>query len=88
MQAPRPGESLQRPQMSYSLPAQLPDPDQHMREVYLAAQAAKAEHSNIPNQVSMLHTMISLSKTYKLCGNVFQHKAGCVCKSELHNDLC
>ncbi|KAL3147337.1 hypothetical protein ABBQ32_002820 [Trebouxia sp. C0010 RCD-2024] len=31
-----------RPQMSYSLPAQLPDPDQHMHEVYLAAQAAAA----------------------------------------------
>jgi len=28
--------------MSYSLPAQLPDPDQHMHEVYLAAQAAAA----------------------------------------------
>lgn len=66
MQAPHPaalGETLQRPQMSYSLPAQLPDPDQHMREVYLAAQAAKAEHSNKPNQVRMLHTMINTNQT-------------------------
>ena len=62
MQAPRPtalGDGLQRPQLSYSLPAQLPDPDQHMREVYMAAQAAAAEHSTKPNQVSMLHIVIS-----------------------------
>lgn len=35
-------DGVDRPQMSYSLPAQLPDPDQHMHEVYLAAQAAAA----------------------------------------------
>ena len=34
-----------RPQMSYSLPAQLPDPDQHMHEVYMAAQAAAAANT-------------------------------------------
>ena len=54
MQGPRPaalGESLQRPQLSYSLPAQLPDPDQHMREVYLAAQAAAEAQSSKPNPV-------------------------------------
>ena len=39
-------DGLNRPQMSYSLPAQLPDPDQHMHEVYLAAQAAAAAGSN------------------------------------------
>ncbi len=45
MQGPRATsltDGLDRPQMSYSLPAQLPDPDQHMHEVYLAAQAAAA----------------------------------------------
>ena len=45
MQGPRATsltDGLNRPQMSYSLPAQLPDPDQHMHEVYLAAQAAAA----------------------------------------------
>lgn len=41
-----------RPQMSYSLPAQLPDPDQHMHEVYLAAQAAAAGNTT---QVSGTH---------------------------------
>lgn len=54
MQGPRPaalGESLQRPQLSYSLPAQLPDPDQHMREVYLAAQAAAEAQSSKANPV-------------------------------------
>ncbi|DBA74465.1 TPA: hypothetical protein ACH3X2_000930 [Trebouxia sp. C0005] len=49
MQAPRATsltDGLNRPQMSYSLPAQLPDPDQHMHEVYLAAQAAAAAGNN------------------------------------------
>ena len=52
MQGPRAtslADGLNRPQMSYSLPAQLPDPDQHMHEVYLAAQAAAAAagHSQV-----------------------------------------
>ena len=45
MQGPRATsltDGVNRPQMSYSLPAQLPDPDQHMHEVYMAAQAAAA----------------------------------------------
>ena len=45
MQGPRATsltDGVNRPHMSYSLPAQLPDPDQHMHEVYLAAQAAAA----------------------------------------------
>ncbi len=49
MQGPRATsltDGLNRPQMSYSLPAQLPDPDQHMHEVYLAAQAAAAAAGN------------------------------------------
>ena len=51
MQGPRATsltDGLNRPQMSYSLPAQLPDPDQHMHEVYLAAQAAAGAASSNP----------------------------------------
>jgi len=39
--------------MSYSLPAQLPDPDQHMHEVYLAAQAAAAAAAGNITQVGV-----------------------------------
>jgi len=43
--------------MSYSLPAQLPDPDQHMHEVYLAAQAAAAAGNITQVGVSLVTTL-------------------------------
>ena len=49
-------DGLSRSQISYSLPAQLPDPDQHMHEVYLAAQAAAAAAGN-----SQVRTMLCMS---------------------------
>ena len=43
--------------MSYSLRAQLPDPDLHMHEVYLAAQAAAAAGNNTQVGVSLVTTL-------------------------------
>ena len=60
MQGPRATsltDGLNRPQMSYSLPAQLPDPDQHMHEVYLAAQAAAAAGNITQVGVSLVTTL-------------------------------
>ncbi|KAL0020292.1 hypothetical protein WJX77_002528 [Trebouxia sp. C0004] len=57
-------DGLNRPQMSYSLPAQLPDPDQHMHEVYLAAQAAAAAGNNtqVQNSASQSSTQRQASQ--------------------------
>ena len=74
MQGPRATsltDGLNRPQMSYSLPAQLPDPDQHMHEVYLAAQAAAAAAGNntqvgVPC-VARVHKCILQNQSTLLC---------------------